>query len=86
MNFAFLKDKDLAAWWSQITNDPRFILVMVYARSELMSKEPIKEVTGGAELMLRILSTMALPEDVGGDFPSSGYRHEIAQPLKPTPD
>jgi hypothetical protein len=82
----FLKEKDLAAWWSQVAHDPRFDLVGVFARAQLMAKEPIKEVTSGGEQMLNILSTMADAEDSGAEFPSSGYRHEIAQRLKPKPD
>lgn len=72
--------ESLAQWWSSVIDDPRFDLVLTFARAELMELQPSQENMRGAEIAFVTLHSMCQPEPTANEFPSPGLHHDFNVP------
>lgn len=81
------KDPDgkqsLAQWWTSICRDPRFDLVLMHARAELMELKTRHEHIVGAEVMINTLLTLPDAEEPLAEYPNPNLHHHFDN-LKPS--
>lgn len=74
----------LADWWVTIAHDPRFEMVVTYARAHISESVPEREQLRGAELALGTLLTLSDNEPEGSvQIPSPGLHHSLDPEPKP---
>lgn len=71
-----LRDVELTKWWVSVKNDPRFDMLMLFIKSELMSMDLTSEQIRGAGAVVNLLQTITDNEQEGVQYPTSGIeRH-----------
>lgn len=73
----FLQNKEIAHWWSGVTTDNRFNMVLLYASGCAMEALPSSEQREGALQMQRILLTLSESEAPPVQFPRSKISHDL---------
>jgi hypothetical protein len=77
-----LRDKQLAAWWADISHDPRFDQVMSLASFQIAASNPTQETMQGVNSIIQLLPTFSDNEDGSSQLiPSPGLIHHM--PGKP---
>lgn len=70
----------LAHWWAGICRDPRFELVLVFARADMMEGRPTQASLEGAEKLISALLTLPDGEETFSEMPTPGLHHDFNVP------
>ena len=82
----FISDKDLAAWWSSVSQDTRFDKVMLHASAAALEGCPSAEQREGILKFKDLLLTMSQPDAEPIDFAKPGLKHDLEVPRKTVAD
>lgn len=70
----------LAHWWTGICRDPRFEMVLIFARADMMEGKPTQASLEGAEKLITTLLTLTDNEDGIPEMPTPGLHHDFNVP------
>lgn len=80
----FNRDKELRAWWVQVTTHQNFERVQMYARSAFLDLQPTQEQLRGAKMLEELQMGLAASPEAINQLPSPGLHHQIEpMPVKP---
>ncbi len=83
----FQKNKELAAWWKGIVENPLFSQVQLWVRSDLAFKLESKDAMSGAMLYESTMTGLVDVDPAGPPLPSPGLNHMAEKlPEKPQHD
>jgi hypothetical protein len=78
----FIAQKELAAWWSSISNDTRFDTMMLFAGNVAFEACPSSEQRDGILRFKEILLTLSQPDAASISFAKTGLIHDLDRPRK----
>jgi hypothetical protein len=78
----FIAQKELAAWWSSISNDTRFDTMMLFAGNVAFEACPSSEQRDGILRFKEILLTLSQPDAAPVSFAKTGLIHDLDRPRK----
>lgn len=73
----FVSNKELREWWSDISNTPKFDLVLLHAAAIALETCPSAEQREGVIFLKNVLLTMSNADSETPNFPSPGLNHNL---------